>query len=95
MSNRTRGYTHAIVVRLKDKAALQTYTNHPLHLEAKKLYIGPILDPNQKVLAMDFESGRVYKPGSEPTSTARPCGVAAVSGLLGFLACRMLLRSKI
>lgn len=48
------GYTHAILVRLKDKAALEVYSPHPEHMAAAKLLQSMFTD----FTSLDFETDR-------------------------------------
>ncbi len=67
-TERARGYTHAIRVRLKSKEDLKVYASHELHLKLKKNHIIPLLDTKAKdnVCAVDFVSKDVkdYSRGS-------------------------------
>ena len=47
-----KGYTHGLVVRVKDQAALETYLAHPEHQRVVEKFINPILD---EILALDYE----------------------------------------
>jgi hypothetical protein len=51
-SDRAKGYTHGLVVRFTDRAALQAYVPHPEHQRVVKNFIDPIL---ADVLALDYE----------------------------------------
>jgi hypothetical protein len=51
-SGRARGFTHGMVVRFVDRAALETYLPHPLHREVITTWIDPI---RADVMACDFE----------------------------------------
>lgn len=51
-STRAQGYTHALVVRLPDRAALDVYGPHPLHRHVVETFIQPIVED---VLAVDYE----------------------------------------
>ena len=57
-TDRARGYTHAIRVRLKSREDLAVYAKHDLHVKLKKENIIPLLDTSQKdpVCAVDFVS---------------------------------------
>ena len=57
-TDRSRGYTHAIRVRLKSREDLKVYAKHELHLKLKKENIAPLLDKTQKdpVCAVDIVS---------------------------------------
>ena len=50
--DRAQGYTHGLVVRFVDKAALEAYQPHPAHQEVVEQLIKPI---KLQVLAMDYE----------------------------------------
>lgn len=50
-SGRAQGYTHALVVRFTDRAALDAYGPHPAHRHVVETYVNPIRDD---VLALDF-----------------------------------------
>ena len=49
---RAQGYTHALVVRLDDRAALEAYGPHPAHQRVVQEFIAPI---RADVLALDYE----------------------------------------
>jgi len=51
-SDRAEGYTHGLVVRFKDRAALETYGPHPEHQRVVQNFITPI---RSDILAMDYE----------------------------------------
>ncbi len=51
-SERAKGYTHGLVVRFRDRAALETYIRHPNHQRAVQTYLNPI---RSDVLAVDYE----------------------------------------
>ena len=52
-SDRNKGYTHGLIVRFQDRAALDGYIPHPAHREVVEKLIRPIVED---VLAVDFES---------------------------------------
>ena len=52
-SERSQGFTHGLLVRFQDRAALDTYIPHPAHEDARKNYILPIVED---VLVVDFET---------------------------------------
>ena len=52
-SDRNQGYTHGLIVRFQDQAALNGYIPHPAHREVVEKLIRPIVED---VLAVDFES---------------------------------------
>lgn len=41
---RHKGYTHCLLVRLKDQASLAVYQDHPAHLALKKRLLMPNVD---------------------------------------------------
>jgi hypothetical protein len=51
-SDRAKGYTHALVVRFTNRAALDTYSPHPEHQRVVQNFIIPI---RGDVLGFDFE----------------------------------------
>jgi len=51
-SSRAQGYTHGLVVRFTDQAALEAYGPHPVHRRVVEELIRPIA---AETLAMDFE----------------------------------------
>jgi len=51
-SDRNQGYTHGLVVRFRDKAALEAYLPHAAHQAAVQNCIRPIVDD---VLVVDYE----------------------------------------
>lgn len=51
-SERAKGYTHGLVVRFTDRAALDQYNPHPEHQRVVQNFILPIRDD---VLGFDFE----------------------------------------
>ena len=55
-SDRSCGYTHMLVVTLKDQNALQSYDSHPEHIRVKTEHIVPLLDKSSEkpVLAVDW-----------------------------------------
>ena len=53
-SDRSKGFTHGLVVRFRDKAALDGYIPHPAHREVVEKLIRPI---TEDVLVVDFEFG--------------------------------------
>lgn len=50
-NNRGKNYTHGLVVRLESSEALDTYLEHPAHVEVVEDKIRPIVDD---VLALDW-----------------------------------------
>lgn len=51
-SGRSQGYSHALVMRLTDRAALEAYFPHPAHRRIVEEYINPI---REDTLAFDLE----------------------------------------
>ena len=51
-SDRSKGYTHGLVVRFTDRAALQAYGPHPEHQRVVQNLIKPIA---ADILALDYE----------------------------------------
>jgi hypothetical protein len=51
-SERAKGYTHGLVVRFADRAALSTYITHPEHQRVVQKLMNPI---RADVLALDYE----------------------------------------
>lgn len=51
-TDRSKGYTHAVVVRFPDRAALEAYIPHPEHQRVVQNVFGPI---RADVLAVDYE----------------------------------------
>ena len=51
-SDRAKGFTHGLVVRLTDRAALDAYGPHPAHQKVVVEHISPI---RADVLAVDYE----------------------------------------
>lgn len=95
--DRTKGYTHALMVILKDKKSLEAYDKDSHHGTVKSTIIKPMLDfsLNDPVLAVDWE-GEFPKLKTCPlttltsssTVTAFTVGVLAAAGF-------MLLRSRL
>eukprot|EP00960_Hanusia_phi_P060107 764409-Hanusia_phi.AAC.2 len=52
-TDRAQGFTHALVVDLKDKEALQAYGPHPEHVAVLNNDLKPNME--QPPLAMDYE----------------------------------------
>lgn len=50
-SARAQGYTHGLVIRFTDKAALDAYLTHPAHVEVVEKQVRPI---SEGVLALDY-----------------------------------------
>ncbi len=51
-TDRGQGFTHGLVVRFPDKAALEVYGPHPAHQHVVQTFINPI---RESVLALDYE----------------------------------------
>lgn len=51
-TDRGQGFTHGLVVRFPDKAALEVYGPHPAHQHVVQTYINPI---RENALALDYE----------------------------------------
>ena len=51
-TDRGQGFTHGLVVRFPDKAALEVYGPHPAHQHVVQTFINPI---RETVLALDYE----------------------------------------
>ncbi len=51
-SDRSKGYTHGLVVRFTDKTALDGYLPHPAHRDVVERLIRPIIED---VLVVDYE----------------------------------------
>jgi hypothetical protein len=51
-SARAQGYTHGIVLRFKDRAALDAYLPHPAHQDVVAAHVRP---NTEAVLALDYE----------------------------------------
>jgi hypothetical protein len=51
-SDRAKGYTHGLVVRFTNRAALEAYGPHPEHQRVVQKFINPI---RADVLALDYE----------------------------------------
>ena len=51
-SERSKGFTHGLVVRFKDRASLETYGPHPEHQRVVQNFINPI---RADILALDYE----------------------------------------
>jgi len=51
-TDRNKGFTHCLVVRFTDRAALDVYGPHPAHQHIVQNYISPI---RADVLAVDYE----------------------------------------
>src|SRR5262245_19789360 len=52
LSDRAKGYTHGLVVRFMDRAALEAYGPHPEHQRVVQNFINPI---RADILALDYE----------------------------------------
>ena len=55
-SDRSSGYTHALVVTLRDSKTLEAYDSHPEHVRVKSQHIAPLLDKttDKPILALDW-----------------------------------------
>jgi Stress responsive A/B Barrel Domain len=51
-SVRAKGYTHGLVIRFKDQAALDAYNPHPEHQRVVQKFINPI---RGDTLVLDYE----------------------------------------
>ena len=51
-SDRAKHFSHGLVVRFKDRAALETYISHPEHQRVVREFIQPI---RNEVIAVDYE----------------------------------------
>ena len=51
-SERSQGFTHGLLVRFENRAALDVYTPHSAHEDARNTYILPIVED---VLVVDYE----------------------------------------
>jgi len=51
-SERSQGFTHGLLVRFQDRAALDVSIPHPAHADARNHYILPIVED---VLVVDYE----------------------------------------
>jgi len=51
-TDRGQGFTHGLVVRFPDKAALEVYGPHPAHQHVVQTFINPI---RESLLALDYE----------------------------------------
>ena len=51
-SDRNKGFTHGLVVRFRDKAALEQYLPHPAHQEVVQQRIRPI---TEDLVVVDYE----------------------------------------
>lgn len=89
--DRTKGYTHALLVLLADKKALEVYDKDPLHQLVKSTVIKPLLDTNvsDPVLAVDWE-GEAPELPKNSLCKHYAYYLAAVGALsvLGFVALR-------
>lgn len=90
--DRTKGYTHSLLVILADKKALEVYDKDTLHQLVKSSVIKPLLDTTvtDPVLAVDWEGEAPKLPAK--CSLAKHYGfyLAAVGALsiAGFVALR-------
>jgi hypothetical protein len=93
--DRTKGYTHALTVYLKDKASVESYDKDSFHNTVKATIVKPMLDCNAKdpVLAVDWE-GEMPKLKTCPiTALTSPTALTAfaVGGLAGIAAASFVL----
>jgi Stress responsive A/B Barrel Domain len=51
-SERAKGYTHGLVLRFKDRAALNGYIPHPEHQRVVQTFLNPI---REDTLVVDYE----------------------------------------
>lgn len=51
-SDRAKHFSHGLVVRFKDRAALETYIMHPEHQRVVEKFLKPI---RKDILALDYE----------------------------------------
>merc|ERR1719468_755301 len=59
---RSQGYTHAMVARFKDQAALDAYQVHPMHIKFVTEFMKPVVDPKVPLVILDFnvdEAGKI------------------------------------
>ncbi len=54
-SERAQGFTHALVARFVDRAALDGYLPHPAHQEVVQNHFLPYLDMDKPRIVVDFE----------------------------------------
>ncbi len=54
ITERSKGYTHGLLVKLVDAAALPVYADHPAHLAVVKEHIAAI---KEDVVALDYMEG--------------------------------------
>lgn len=89
--DRTKGYTHALLVILSDKKALEVYDKDPTHLLVKSSVIKPLLDTTvtDPVLAVDWEGAAPDLPkGFFCKNATYFAAAAAVLSLAGIVALR-------
>jgi hypothetical protein len=51
-SERAKGYTHGLVLRFKDRAAVEAYLPHPEHQHVVQKFLNPI---REDTLVFDYE----------------------------------------
>ena len=51
-SERAKGYTHGLVFRFKDRAAVEAYLPHPEHQKVVQTFLNPI---REDTLVFDYE----------------------------------------
>jgi len=76
--DRRNGYTHILIIRVRDVEALQAYMDHPEHLRVVKEFVDPIKDGD--ALAFDYYGG---KPSSWVDALTY-VGVTALGVAVGF-----------
>lgn len=86
-NDRSKGFTHALVVVLKDKAALAAYDSNPLHVVVKKNNIIPYLDDTTTDvnMAVDFQfegEGKATVFSSSPFFVGLSAVLAVSTGVL-------------
>merc|ERR1711934_539795 len=77
-TQRSQGYTHAIVVRLKDKQAEQDYQTDKVHTDLRDTLLKPLFMGTNPVLALDYE----HTPPACPFGPMSFLGVGAALGAL-------------
>merc|ERR1719468_367439 len=51
---RSQGYTHALVARFRDQAALDAYQVDPVHVKFVTEFMKPLVDPKVPIVILDF-----------------------------------------
>ncbi len=54
-TERSKGFTHGLLVKLPSKEALPVYADHPAHLAVVKDFIAPI---REDIMALDYTEGQ-------------------------------------